>query len=117
LTIDIDLLIASEDIMRAAAIAKGLGFDDVSGWVKLPENKLGICRLFGINKLAGNSFLTLDLLEADSPQNLIFVDRESFLIEGHSIQSLSKNALITMKASSERTKDKLDIELLNDGTD
>jgi hypothetical protein len=76
-----------------------------------------LCERRRFNKLAGNSFLTLDLLEADSPQNPIFADRQTFLIDGHSIQSLSKNALITMKASSERTKDKLDIELLNDGTD
>jgi len=40
-----------------------------------------------------------------------------FVVDGRRIQSLSRTALITMKRDSDRTKDKLDIELLNDKSD
>ncbi len=117
LTVDIDMIIAAEDMIQAARIAAGIGFDDVSGWVSLPENSLRVHRLYRINKLVDGNFLTLDLLEADSNSNPLLADRETFVVEGHSIQALSKEALITMKSDSKRTKDKLDIELLNDESD
>ena len=117
LTVDIDIMVAAEDVAKAIEIAVDLGFDDVSGWVPLPKNDLGINRLFRLNKIADNEFLTLDLLEADSSENAILLNRMSFEIEGQKIQSLSRAALIRMKSSSERTKDKLDVELLQDESD
>ena len=117
LTVDIDFVVAAEDIKRAAEIVATVGFDDVAGWVQLPPNKLGIDRLYRVNKFSGSDFLTLDLLEADSSQNAIFKDREVFEVDGRQIQSLSRTALITMKRDSDRTKDKLDVELLNDESD
>jgi hypothetical protein len=117
LTVDIDVVVAAQDIPRAAEIAARVGFDDVSGWVHLPLNRLGITRLYRLNKISGAAFLTLDLLEADSSSNAVFSDRETFDVEGRSIQSLSRAALITMKRDSDRTKDRLDVELLHDESD
>ena len=117
LTMDIDIVVAAQDIERAAEISASVGFDDVSGWVHVPLNKLGIRRLYRLNKISGVELLTLDLLEADSPKNAVFADRETFDVEGRSIQSLSRTALITMKRDSDRTKDRLDVELLNDESD
>jgi len=114
LTVDIDIVVAAEDIKRASDIVATVGFDDVAGWVQLPPNKLGIDRLYRLNKFSGSEFLTLDLLEADSDENAIFTDREMYDVDGRRIQSLSRTALITMKRDSNRTKDKLDVELLND---
>ena len=117
LTVDIDILVAATDIPKAAEILAAVGFDDVAGWVPLPPSSLGIHRLYRINKFAGSEYLTLDLLEADSASNAILVDRETFDIEGRAVQSLSKNALIKMKLDSNRTKDRLDVELLSDQAD
>ncbi len=117
LTVDIDIVVAANDVQRAAEIAAAVGFNDVGGWIPLPPSKLGINRLFRLNKFLGNEVLTLDLLEADSPSNTIFIDRETFAVEGKSIQTLSRNALITMKRESDRTKDRLDVEMLNDQSD
>ena len=117
LTVDIDVVVAAQDIARAAEIASGVGFDDVSGWVPLPLNNLGINRLYRLNKVSGEEFLTLDLLEANSSGNAIFSDRETFDVKGRSIQSLTRAALIAMKRASDRTKDRLDVELLHDETD
>ncbi len=117
LTMDIDIVVAAQDIERAAEISASVGFDDVSGWVHVPLNELGIRRLYRLNKISGAELLTLDVLEADSSKNAIFSDREIFDVEGRSIQSLSRTALIAMKRGSERTKDRLDVELLNDESD
>ena len=117
LTMDIDIVVAAPDIERAAKISASVGFDDVSGWVQVPLNKLGIRRLYRLNKILGSELLTLDLLEADSSTNSILVDRETFDVDGRMIQSLSRSALIDMKRESGRTKDKLDVELLNDESD
>lgn len=117
LTVDIDIMVAAEDVAKAIEIAVVLGFDDVTGWVPLPKNDLGINRLFRLNKFADSEFLTLDLLEADSSENAILLNRMSFEVEGQKIQSLSRAALIRMKSRSERTKDKLDVELLQDESD
>lgn len=117
LTVDIDVLVAAPDVPRAAQIAASVGFDDVAGWIDLPLNKLGIARLYRLNKISGTEFLTLDLLEADSPENPIFNDRNTFEVQGRTIQSLSRKSLIAMKRESDRTKDRLDVELLHDESD
>ena len=117
LTVDIDVLIAAPDVLRAAQIAASVGFDDVAGWIDLPLNKRGFDRLYRLNKISGTEFLTLDLLEADSPENAIFADRDTFEVQGRTIQSLSRKSLIAMKRESDRTKDRLDVELLHDESD
>jgi hypothetical protein len=103
-----------EKAIEAAAFA---GFNDVAGWIALPSNDQGIDRLFRINKIQDGTLLSLDLLEANHADNPIFKDRESFEIDGHLIQILSRAGLIRMKRSSNRLKDKLDVELLNEQTD
>ena len=61
--------------------------------------------------------MTFDLLEADTSENAVFKDRERFEVEGRVVQLLSRAALITMKESSDRIKDRLDVELLSDQSD
>ncbi len=117
LTLDIDFVVSSEDMAKAIEIAGTVGFDEASGWISLPSSNTGIDRLFRLNKFSGSDFLTLDLLEADSSENAIFKDRERIQIEGRVIQLLSRTALIQMKNNSDRTKDRLDVELLSDESD
>jgi hypothetical protein len=117
LTLDIDFLVPATDLERAITTAASVGFDDHAGWMKLPSNDQGIDRLFRVNKIDNGEFLTLDLLEVNNSENLIFVDRESFELEGHVIQALSRAALIKMKSASDRLKDRLDVELLSDQAD
>ena len=114
MTVDIDLVVPSEFIEKAAEIAQELGFDDVAGWVKLSKSELGIDRLYRINKLQGKDFLTLDILEADSAENSIFADRQMFQLERRQLSVLSKQALIRMKKGTGRTQDQLDVEMLTD---
>ena len=41
LTMDIDIVVAAQDIERAAEIAASVGFDDVSGWVRCAAQQTG----------------------------------------------------------------------------
>ena len=62
----------------------------------------------------GSEFLTLDLLEINSTNNPLWLDRVSVEIAGREVTVLSRASVIKMKSSSTRKKDQLDIELLSD---
>lgn len=117
LTVDIDIVIPKLVMDKAMELAASVGFDRQEGWVPLPQSDLGIRRLFRLTKVEEGEFLTLDLLEADSDANRLFADRVQVSIGDHQITVLSKAAIIEMKSRSTRTKDLLDIEILQDETD
>jgi hypothetical protein len=117
LTVDIDIVVPKSVMDRSIELAAGVGFDMQEGWVVLPKNDLGIDRLFRLTKIEAEEFLTLDLLEADSDTNRLLTDRERVSLGDHQITVLSKAAIIEMKSRSSRTKDRLDIEMLQDETD
>ena len=117
LTVDIDLVVPRQHIQQAVESVASIGFDVESGWIGLPENGLGSGRLFRVAKVDGEEFLTLDLLEVDSSENPIWKDQQRLPLRGTLANVLSRTALIRMKSASERTKDWLDIELLNDDID
>lgn len=117
LTVDIDIVVPQPVMEKAIELAASVGFDMQEGWVPLPKNDLGIDRLFRLTKVEGEEFLTLDLLEANSDTNRLFASRKSISLGDHEITVLSKDAIIEMKSRSNRTKDRLDIEMLQDETD
>ncbi len=114
MTVDIDLVVPAEFVEQAAKVAAKVGFDDVTGWVNLPKRELGLNRLYRVNKIQGNDFLTLDLLEIDSIDNPLMADIEVFDLESSQLSVLSKSSLIKMKQGTGRTQDTLDIEMLTD---
>ena len=114
MTVDIDLVVASNFIESAAKVAAEVGFEDVTGWVALPTSELGIDRLYRVNKIQGSEILTLDLLEIDSLENPLMANLKVFDIESSQLSVLSKSSLIRMKQGTRRTQDKLDIEMLTD---
>ncbi len=114
LTVDIDLVLLDSDMLRAIQAVAAAGFDLPTGWVKFPECGLGTGRLYRVTKVLDNDFLTLDLLSVDSQENLIWNDQVRVELCGREVPVLSKSALIRMKTASQRTKDRLDVELLTD---
>ena len=117
LTIDINVVVPKSALDQAIQLAGSVGFDMQEGWVYLPKNDLGINRLFRLTKVEGGEFITLDLLEADSDAIRLFADRVRVSIGDRQITVLSRAAIIEMKSRSTRTKDILDIEMLQDETD
>lgn len=65
--------------------------------------------------MAGQETLTLDLLEVDTADNAIWDDLIPISLLDQPAKLISKKALVQMKSSSTRTKDRLDIEMLLDG--
>lgn len=114
LTIDIDLIVPASEMTQAIEAAARAGFDLPTGWVSLPEGGSGIRRLYRLTKVVDNEFLTLDLLEVDSQDNILLTECERLELHGRAVPVLSKASLIRMKANSTRTKDRLDVELLSD---
>lgn len=117
LTVDIDLLVPSVEMERATAAVASAGFDLPTGWVSLADEGSQIHRLFRVTKAVGNEFMTLDLLELDGPVSDLVEDRELVVLHTQRVPVLSRSALIRMKTGSNRTKDRLDIELLNDDSE
>ena len=117
LTVDIDIVVPKPVLEEAIKLAASVGFDTQEGWVPLPKNDLGIDRLFRLTKIERQEFLSLDLLEADSDTNRLFASRERISLGDDEIAVLSKSAIIEMKSRSDRTKDRLDIEMLQDEVD
>lgn len=113
LTVDIDLVLLDSDMQPAIQAVAAAGFDLPTGWVNFPECGLGTGRLYRVTKVQDGDFLTLDLLAVDSPDNPIWKDQVRVELCGREVPVLSKMALIQMKTASERTKDRLDIELLS----
>jgi hypothetical protein len=117
LTVDIDIVVPKPAMDKAIELAASVGFAMQEGWVPLPKNDLGIDRLFRLTKIERQEFLTLDLLEADSDTNRLFASRERISLGDDEIAVLSKSAIIEMKSRSDRTKDRLDIEMLQNEVD
>lgn len=115
--VDIDIVVPKPAMDKAIELAASVGFDMQEGWVPLSKNDLGIDRLFRLTKIERQEFLTLDLLEADSDTNRLFANRERISLGDDEIAVLSKDAIIEMKSRSDRTKDRLDIEMLQDEVD
>jgi hypothetical protein len=88
--LDIDFLVPASAIEQAIEAAASCGCDDISGWIVLRSNGHGIDRLFRINKIQDEDLLSLDLLETNHLENPIFSNRETFEIQGHSVQLLSR---------------------------
>lgn len=116
LTIDIDIDIPKPLMDEAIQLAGSVGFDVQNGWVAFPRNDFRIDRQFRLTKIEEGDFLTLDLLEANSEANRFFASRESVSLGDQNVVVLSKDSIIEMKSRSDRTKDRLDIEMLQDDT-
>lgn len=114
MTVDIDLLVSATRIEEAAKAAAEAGFDDVTGWINLPKTNIGVERLYRVNKIQGEGFLTLDLLEFPAGSGNILDDIEIFELGERQLKVLSKPSLIRMKEGTGRTQDQLDVELLTD---
>ncbi len=114
LTVDIDLVVPSSHIQNAVKAVAATGFDVETGWVSLAASELGSRRLFRVTKVEGSEYMTLDLLEVDSTENPLWRDRMQVEVAGRTLDVMSRTSLIRMKSSSDRTKDRLDIELLSD---
>jgi hypothetical protein len=112
MTVDIDLLVAAEQVPQAIQLAEQAGFTDHAGWIEFRPDKLGPNRLYRLNKFEGEDFLTLDLLELTEHRRVLLAGKQTFEFRGTRLPTISRASLIQMKSLTGRKKDQLDIDLL-----
>ncbi len=110
-TVDIDLLVLSENLSEVWGIAENLGY-----WVEgLPlsfdEGTIEIRRISKINKETKTLF-TIDFLLVTEALKKVWETRENIDWEDDKVWTVSRSGLIFMKQISGRHKDLGDIESL-----
>ncbi len=110
-TIDIDLLILSDDLDEVWRIAQSFGYDVEGLPLHFHDGKIEIRRISKIDK-ATKSLITIDFLLVTEALKEVWQTREEFEWEAGKVFSVSREGLIFMKTISGRLQDLADIERL-----
>jgi|SRR6266404_8886819 len=113
-TIDIDLLILSDDLPKVWAIAQGQGYD-VEG-SPLHFGPIEIRRISKVDRESKRVY-TLDFLLVTDALKEVWNNRELISWEDGKTWVVSKGGLITLKTISGREQDLLDIKKLREVDD
>ncbi len=112
-TVDIDLLVLSEDLSKVWKIAEDLGYSVEGLPLSFDEGFLEIRR---ISKIDGESktLFTIDFLLVTEGLKEVWKTREIVNFEDDKVWTVSREGLIFMKQKSGRHKDLGDIESLEE---
>lgn len=114
-TIDIDILILSEDLDKAWQLAQSFGYDIAGLPLSFHDGAVEIRRLSKVDKESQNVF-TIDLLLVTEKLKTVWQQREEIDMEDIKISTVSKEGLVFLKTISGRTQDIADIERMKDET-
>lgn len=109
-TTDLDLLVRREDLERAIAQARELGFTIEALPMRFSDG-MEIRRLV---KIAGEETLTLDLILVDTNLEEVWASRQRVETGFGAVWVISRPALIQMKAWAGREQDLADIRRLEE---
>ena len=112
-TIDIDVLILSEDLDRAWRLIKEFGYDVEGLPLSFENGTIEIRRLSKIDKESKKLF-TIDLLLVTDPLRQVWNQRQDIMMRDMKIRTVSKEGLIFLKTLAGRKQDLADIERLSD---
>ncbi|CAN5390438.1 hypothetical protein BH10ACI1_BH10ACI1_00190 [soil metagenome] len=114
-TVDIDLLILSENLSEVWRIAESFGYDVEGLPLHFHNGAIEIRRISKIDKEI-KSLITIDFLLVTEALKEVWQTREEFEWEAGNVFSVSQEGLIFMKTISGRLQDLSDIERLkNEG--
>ncbi len=108
-TIDIDLLILSEDVDTVWKIAESFGYDVEGLPLHFHDGKIEIRRISKIDKET-KSLITIDFLLVTEALKEVWQNRKLFKWNRGIVSSVSKDGLIFLKQISGRLQDLADIE-------
>jgi hypothetical protein len=111
-TRDIDLLILPADEGRVLDVASKLGFTFESARMPMGSADIGNWDIVRVSKIAGEDFLTLDLLLVGSAIQSVWDNRGMSDFNGRRIPVVSREGLKQLKLMAGRKQDLLDIEQL-----
>ena len=110
-TIDIDLMVLSDDLPQAWNIAGTLGYDVEGLPLHFADGAIEIRRISKVDKELKRLF-TIDFLLVTDRLRDVWNERELIDWEDGKTWVVSKQGLITLKTISDRKQDLLDIEKL-----
>lgn len=110
-TIDIDLLILSDDLDEVWRIAQDFGYDVEGLPLHFHDGKIEIRRISKTDKET-KSLITIDFLLVTEALKEVWQNRKVFKWNRGQVFSVSKEGLILMKTISGRLQDLADIERL-----
>ena len=112
-TIDIDLLILTEDLQKVWEIAQNLGYDVEGLPLHFHDGAIEIRRISKIDKQSKRLF-TLDFLLVTEQLKEVWENRELIEWEDGETWTVSRRGLILLKTISGREQDLLDIKKLRE---
>ncbi len=112
-TLDIDVLVLSEDLSEVWAVAQTMGYDVEGLPLHFANGAVEIRRISKVDKESKRLFI-LDFLLVTEPLRSVWKDREFVDWEEGRAWVVSKDGLIKMKTISRREQDLLDIKNLQE---
>jgi hypothetical protein len=112
-TIDIDLLILTEDLERVWGIAQNFGYDVEGLPLHFHDGAIEIRRISKIDKQSKRLF-TLDFLLVTEQLKEVWLNRELIEWEDGETWTVSREGLILLKTIGGREQDLLDIKKLRE---
>jgi len=112
-TLDIDVLLLSEDLARAWRVANGLGYDVEGLPLHFNDGTIEIRRISKIDEETQTLF-TIDFLLVTEPLRDVWADRQLVEWEGGHAWVVSRDGLIRLKTISGRDIDLVDIRRLRE---
>jgi hypothetical protein len=110
-TIDIDLIILSEDLEAVIETARSLGFDIVGLPLNFDNGETLIRRISKIDE-STKELITLDLILATEKYAKVWKDRRLVKWNAGEYRVVSAAGMIVMKEAAGRPKDLIDLEYL-----
>ncbi len=112
-TVDIDLLVLSENLKRVWKIAEDLDYSVEGLPISFDDGFLEIRRISKLDKESKMLF-TIDFLLVTEPLQKVWESKENIDFEDDKVWTVSREGLIFMKRMSGRSKDLGDIESLQE---
>ncbi|HEX8738490.1 MAG TPA: hypothetical protein VF721_24375 [Pyrinomonadaceae bacterium] len=112
-TVDIDLLILSENLSAAWETARNLGYEVEGLPLHFHDGAIEIRRISKIDKESKRLF-TIDFLLVTEPLTVVWENRELIEWEDGKVWAVSREGLISLKTISGREQDLLDIKKLRE---
>jgi hypothetical protein len=113
-TVDIDLLILTENLDEVWKIAQNFGYNIEGLPLSFQDGKVEIRRISKIDDET-KTLITLDLLLVTEALKEVWKNRKAFSWNQGTVFSVSKDGLISLKTISGRLQDLADIERLENG--
>lgn len=111
-TRDVDLLVPAEEVVRAKAAVKAIGFDLPAAPMTFDGGSPAERRVHRVSKIVGEELLALDLITVGPGLQMVWETRRTLDWKGRRLPIVSREGLGRMKRLAGRLQDLADLENL-----